>query len=83
MSRAPALAASSISVAAAAPQVPQALQEQLKPGGRMVLPVGSDYQRLLVVTRKNGFFVEEKMGVIFVPLIGEQGYRDRIERDQS
>lgn len=72
-----------ISVAAAAPRVPQALQEQLKPGGRMVLPVGSDYQRLLVVTRKNGFFVEEKMGVIFVPLIGEQGYRDRIERDQS
>ena len=72
-----------ISVAAAAPQVPQALQGQLKPGGRMVLPVGSDYQRLLVVTRKNGFFVEEKMGVIFVPLIGEQGYRDRIERDQS
>ena len=72
-----------ISVAAAAPRVPQALQEQLKPGGRMVLPVGSDYQRQLVVTRKNGFFVEEKMGVIFVPLIGEQGYRDRIERDQS
>ena len=72
-----------ISVAAAAPRVPHALQEQLKEGGKMVLPVGSDYQRLLVVTRKNGFFVEEKMGVIFVPLIGEQGYRDRIERDQS
>ncbi len=67
-----------ISVAAAAPEVPQALKEQMKEGGRMVLPVGSDYQRLLLVIRNNGFFMEERMGVIFVPLIGEQGYREQV-----
>ncbi|HNX39416.1 MAG TPA: protein-L-isoaspartate O-methyltransferase [Methanothrix sp.] len=66
-----------ISVAAAAPMVPPALKEQLKVGGRMVLPVGSDYQRLLLVTRDNGLSVEEMMGVIFVPLIGEQGYKEK------
>jgi hypothetical protein len=30
------------------------------------------------VTRKNGFSVEEKMGVIFVPLIGEEGFKEKI-----
>jgi len=69
-----------ISVAAAAPGIPQALKEQLRKDGRMVIPVGSDFQRLVLVTRKNGFTVEERMGVIFVPLIGEQGYKERTER---
>jgi protein-L-isoaspartate O-methyltransferase len=43
----------------------------------MVIPVGEDYQELYLVTRKNGFFAERKMGVIFVPLIGEEGFRER------
>jgi hypothetical protein len=29
-----------------------------------------------LVTRKNGFVTEEKMGVVFVPLIGEQGFKE-------
>ncbi|MDD4652523.1 MAG: protein-L-isoaspartate(D-aspartate) O-methyltransferase [Methanothrix sp.] len=66
-----------ISVAAAAPRVPEPLKEQLKVSGKMVLPVGSDYQELYLVTRTNGFFVEKKMGVIFVPLIGQEGFRER------
>jgi protein-L-isoaspartate(D-aspartate) O-methyltransferase len=66
-----------ISVAATAPKVPESLKLQLKVGGKMVLPVGRDYQELYLVTRKNGFSVEEKMGVIFVPLIGEEGFRER------
>jgi protein-L-isoaspartate(D-aspartate) O-methyltransferase len=67
-----------ISVAATAPKVPEPLKQQLKVGGKMVLPVGRDYQELYLVTRKNGFSVEEKMGVIFVPLIGEEGFKEQI-----
>jgi protein-L-isoaspartate(D-aspartate) O-methyltransferase len=67
-----------ISVAATAPRIPEPLKQQLKVGGKMVLPVGRDYQDLYLVTRKNGFCVEEKMGVIFVPLIGEKGFKEKI-----
>jgi len=67
-----------ISVAATAPRIPEPLKQQLKVGGKMVLPVGRDYQDLYLVTRKNGFCVEEKMGVIFVPLIGEEGFKEKI-----
>jgi protein-L-isoaspartate(D-aspartate) O-methyltransferase len=65
-----------ISVAATAPRVPEPLKQQLKIGGKMVLPVGRNYQELLLVTRKNGFVTEEKMGVVFVPLIGKQGFKE-------
>jgi protein-L-isoaspartate(D-aspartate) O-methyltransferase len=65
-----------ISVAATAPEVPEPLKQQLKPGGKMILPVGRGYQELVLVTRKNGFAMEEKMGVAFVPLIGEKGFRE-------
>ncbi len=40
----------------------------------MVLPVGLDYQELVLVTRKDGFLTEQKMGVAFVPLIGKEGF---------
>jgi protein-L-isoaspartate(D-aspartate) O-methyltransferase len=66
-----------ISVAATAPAVPEPLKDQLKVGGKLVIPVGIGYQELLLVTRKNGFLVEEKMGVVFVPLIGEHGFKER------
>jgi protein-L-isoaspartate(D-aspartate) O-methyltransferase len=66
-----------ISVAATAPAVPEPLKDQLKKGGKLVIPVGAGYQELLLVTRKNGFVVEEKMGVVFVPLIGEHGFKER------
>ena len=66
-----------ISVAATAPAVPEPLKDQLKVGGKLVIPVGVGYQELLLVTRKNGFVVEEKMGVVFVPLIGEHGFKER------
>lgn len=65
-----------ISVAATAPEVPEPLKQQLKPGGKMILPVGRGYQELILVTRKNGFAVEEQMGVAFVPLIGEKGFKE-------
>lgn len=65
-----------INVAATAPSVPEPLKQQLKPGGRMVIPVGTGFQDLLLVTRKNGFAIEERLPVAFVPLIGENGFRE-------
>jgi protein-L-isoaspartate(D-aspartate) O-methyltransferase len=65
-----------ISVAATAPHVPEPLKQQLSIGGKMVIPVGIGYQELVLVVRKDGFVTEEKMGVAFVPLIGEEGFRE-------
>jgi protein-L-isoaspartate(D-aspartate) O-methyltransferase len=62
-----------IVVTAAAPQVPPALLAQLKPGGRMVIPVGGsgDIQFLkLLVKRADGGYDERKvLPVRFVPLV--------------
>jgi protein-L-isoaspartate(D-aspartate) O-methyltransferase len=60
-----------ILVAAAAPEVPPALPEQLVPGGRLVIPVGPpDHQRLLVVARTaQGLDTRVLCGCVFVPLI--------------
>lgn len=60
-----------ILVTAAAPAPPQALIDQLKPGGRMVLPVGDqDVQQLSVITRQalGGTRVREVMAVRFTHL---------------
>ena len=62
-----------IVVTAAAPRVPQALVEQLKPGGRMVIPVGESgaAQELLVITRRadGGIDTRSVLPVRFVPLV--------------
>lgn len=60
-----------IMVAAAAPEYPQALLEQLKPGGRLVIPVGPQgRQDLVAVTRRDGEFEETYLGAVtFVPLV--------------
>ena len=72
-----------IVVAAAAPQIPQALREQLAVGGRLVLPVASGYgaQRLVLLTRHDDGWREDDLGgVMFVPLVGAQGWPERDER---
>lgn len=62
-----------IVVAAAAPEVPPALVEQLKPGGRMVIPVGGDgyAQYLKLFTKRADGSLEERrvLPVRFVPLV--------------
>lgn len=61
-----------ILVAAAAPAVPRALLEQLAPGGRLVIPLGSrEGQEMTLVTRdQSGNFQRDYLGsVSFVPLI--------------
>ncbi|HSO22299.1 MAG TPA: protein-L-isoaspartate(D-aspartate) O-methyltransferase [Chondromyces sp.] len=68
-----------IVVAAAGPKVPESLRQQLAVGGRMVIPVGPTRfeQRLVRVTRTDGGFEEEQLEPVrFVPLIGEEGWRE-------
>ena len=67
-----------IVVAAGGPQVPESLKEQLKIGGRLVIPVGADQrtQELVRVVRvsKDEYRSEDIADVRFVPLIGEEGW---------
>lgn len=62
-----------IIVTAAPDHVPPALVEQLAPGGRMVVPVGTYMQALKIITKdKNGRVSErDTMPVLFVPMTGE------------
>ncbi|MEI7612564.1 MAG: protein-L-isoaspartate(D-aspartate) O-methyltransferase [Betaproteobacteria bacterium] len=59
-----------IIVAAAASTVPQPLLQQLALGGKMLLPLGTGVQNLLMVERRNEGFVETRLdSVRFVPLL--------------
>jgi protein-L-isoaspartate(D-aspartate) O-methyltransferase len=67
-----------IIVTAGGPTVPRALLDQLKPGGRLVMPLGSEprAQRLIRRTRTGPetYTQDDLEWVAFVPLIGEQGW---------
>ena len=65
-----------IAVAAAAPELPKTLYEQLEPRGRLVVPVGKrGVQRLEVsVRRPEGPAVVRSVPCRFVPLVGEEGF---------
>ncbi|MFW9830775.1 MAG: protein-L-isoaspartate(D-aspartate) O-methyltransferase [Candidatus Thorarchaeota archaeon] len=67
-----------VMVAAAAPHIPPALIEQLKPGGLMLIPVGRHqfWQELLLVSkdRKGRVHERKQMSVAFVPLVGKEGW---------
>lgn len=68
-----------IAVAASGPEVPGALVAQLRPGGRLVMPVGrrKHGQELVRVTRGSGPGTnrrESLLPVSFVPLLGEAGW---------
>lgn len=69
-----------IVVAAGGPSVPQALLDQLRIGGRLVIPVGEGRgSQLLIRVRRNAenIFLREDLGrVRFVPLIGEAGWHE-------
>ena len=67
-----------IVVTAAGPEAPQTLKQQLKIGGRLVIPVGESkwYQQVVRITRvaEAEFETEDLLPVRFVPLIGEEGW---------
>jgi protein-L-isoaspartate(D-aspartate) O-methyltransferase len=61
-----------IMVTAAAPRIPEPLEAQLKDGARLVIPVGDDYQNLVVVTRRGDRFEQKRvLPVRFVPMTGQ------------
>ena len=69
-----------IVAAASGSHVPQALIAQLAPGGRLVMPIGGPgwVQELVKVSKQDdGMLKQENLGgVRFVPLIGEEGWKD-------
>ncbi|MEM3399202.1 MAG: protein-L-isoaspartate(D-aspartate) O-methyltransferase [Candidatus Micrarchaeia archaeon] len=67
-----------IIVTAASPNVPPPLLQQLKEGGKLVIPVGGPWFQdlVLIEKQKNTFTRKEIMAVVFVPLIGRYGYKE-------
>ncbi len=66
-----------ILTAAGGPEIPIPLVLQLKPGGKMVIPIGADQrsQRLCRIVRTERGYTQEDLGpCAFVPLIGEHGW---------
>ena len=66
-------------VAAAAPNVPKPIVDQLKSNGILLIPVGSPsmFQNLIKLTKQpDGKIAEENLGgVAFVPLTGQYGHK--------
>lgn len=63
---------------ASAPKVPEPLKEQLKIGGKLVMPVGANYQLQELVCMKrvveDEFKTQRLGGVVFVPMIGKHAW---------
>lgn len=66
-----------IIVTAAAPEIPEPLISQLREGGRMVIPVGDMHMQVLKIIEKRGgsLYVEDSVPCVFVPLLGEYGFK--------
>lgn len=61
-----------IIVTCAAPRIPDPLIDQLAEGGRLVIPVGSDWQELILLRKKDGQISREEIAPVrFVPMTGQ------------
>ncbi len=68
-----------IIVTAAAPAVPTELTGQLKPGGRLIIPVGERWNQTLEewVRTDTGLEKHDVLPVVFVPLLGQKGWQEK------
>lgn len=66
-----------IIVTAGSPEIPEPLLNQLKEGGRLVIPVGGEFMQSLIRIRKTekGIEKDDMGGCRFVKLIGEHGWK--------
>jgi len=61
-----------IIVTAAPPEIPQVLVDQLAVGGIMVVPVGTDYQEMVIITKTSAGVTQKRtIEVRFVPMVSE------------
>lgn len=72
-------------IATAAPgDIPETLVKQLKPGGRMVIPVGTIFQELFLITKtKDGYDKKALLPVKFVPMVTPYEHKNKPKPDSS
>lgn len=72
-----------IVVTCGAPQIPPPLIDQLKDGGKMVIPLGQRYYQSLYVIEKKGKEIRKRHEgeVLFVPMLGEYGFKNAHNTD--
>jgi protein-L-isoaspartate(D-aspartate) O-methyltransferase len=65
-------------VTAGTPEIPDTLKEQTKDGGIIVAPVGNQFSQQIIKATKSGnrFVLEYHTPCVFVPLIGEHGWKE-------
>lgn len=65
-----------IIVTAASPEITQEWKDQLKEGGRIIVPIGRHAQLMVLANKKNGKIIKERQERYyrFVPLKGEKGF---------
>jgi protein-L-isoaspartate(D-aspartate) O-methyltransferase len=68
-----------IVVGAASPRIPIPLVEQLRPDGRLVIPIGQRLEQVITLVQRteDGFSQVPIEPAVFVPLIGEHGFGER------
>ncbi len=74
-----------ILVSAGSPELPPPLKEQLKKGGRIVIPIGNSWNQELQVWKQTGtdFEIEDVIPVVFVPLLGKWGWQRNSYRNDT
>ncbi|MEM4335465.1 MAG: protein-L-isoaspartate(D-aspartate) O-methyltransferase [Candidatus Anstonellales archaeon] len=63
-----------IIVTGAMPAIPESLRSQLKPDGLLISPVGQYFQKLVLYSKKDKTY-KELLDVVFVPIVGKDGFK--------